>query len=300
MISSADILCIGGAVQDRKFVLAAPLQPGTSNPARSSRSFGGVARNVCENLAHLRLATALMTRVGEDAAGAEMIRHLDALGVDTTLVETDPARATAEYAAVLSGDGRLELGVADMAIFDGLAVLEMLQNPLPGWIFADCNLPAFEINALLGAARQGRFKLALDCVSVAKSARLPLDLTGINLLFANADEASALLNAALPPSRAAEALRARGAAAVVVTLGADGLVLADAECTLHLPAGQVAIVDVTGAGDALIAATLAGLIQGADLRQAAQRGMAAAAATLGSSLSVRADLVQILAERPVI
>ena len=87
------ILCIGGAAVDRKFRLAEPPRAATSNPGRGVSSFGGVARNVAENLARLGRRAALISAVGDDADGAALVAHLAALGVDTDGVlrrATDP------------------------------------------------------------------------------------------------------------------------------------------------------------------------------------------------------------------
>ena len=289
-MQDVQILCIGGAVLDRKYCLAAPLQPATSNPACASQNFGGVARNVCENLARLGLHSALATRVGADAAGREIIDQLGSLGIDTSCIIIDPACPTAEYVAVLAEDGKLELGLAAMQIFDALDLADIWRPPVPAWVFADCNLPPAQILRLLDAAREPGVALAVDAVSVAKSRRLPADLTGLSLLFANGDEAAAMLGAGLPPREAALALRARGAQAVVVTMGADGLVLADAIGAAHFPAVPVKAVDVTGAGDALIAMCLARLIAGSSLAGAVRAGIEAAALTVACKTSVHPDL----------
>ena len=290
MGAAAEILCVGGAAADRKFALQGPLIAGTSNPARGASHFGGVARNVCETLARLGIATALSTRIGTDAAGRQMLEHLHSLGAGTGLIQVDPARTTAEYIAVLAADGGLEFGVADMAIFDAIAEDESLLAEKPRWIFADCNLPSAILAHLAASAAGEGIRLAVDCVSVAKSARLPADLSGIHLLFANADEAAAAAGSGLAKAEAAAALIARGAEAVVVTLGADGLVLVRRGAVSPLPAVPALVTDVTGAGDALIAVTLAALAKGADLVAALQLGQRAAALTIGSASSVRADL----------
>jgi len=65
---------------------------------------------------------------------------------------------------------------------------------------------------------------------------------------------------------------------VVVTLGARGLVAATS--TGRVIAGrppQVAVVDTTGAGDALVGALAAALDRGADLDAALREGLAAGA-----------------------
>ena len=54
------VLCAGGAVVDRLLHLHAPAVPATSNPARAAASYGGVARNVAENLARLGVDVGLV------------------------------------------------------------------------------------------------------------------------------------------------------------------------------------------------------------------------------------------------
>lgn len=49
------IVCIGAANLDRKLRTLAPLQLGTSNPASAEEVFGGVARNIAENLTRLAI-----------------------------------------------------------------------------------------------------------------------------------------------------------------------------------------------------------------------------------------------------
>ncbi|HEU4518527.1 MAG TPA: PfkB family carbohydrate kinase, partial [Microvirga sp.] len=106
------VVCVGGAVRDRKLRSAGPLVPGTSNPVRSERSFGGVARNVAENLARLGVATALVSLVGDDGEGRAIRAHLGRAGVDTRFVAVADGQATAEYLAVLPPSGELAFGLA--------------------------------------------------------------------------------------------------------------------------------------------------------------------------------------------
>ena len=47
------IICIGGANVDRKLYAKHEIANGTSNPVKSSRTVGGVARNIAENLGRL-------------------------------------------------------------------------------------------------------------------------------------------------------------------------------------------------------------------------------------------------------
>jgi ribokinase len=79
----------------------------------------------------------------------------------------------------------------------------------------------------------------------------------------------------------AEALIARGADRVVVSLGADGLVFADGERHIVLPALPATVVDVTGAGDAMLAAAFLGVLQGLPPVRYLEAGRLAAALTCG-------------------
>ncbi|NBJ13385.1 carbohydrate kinase family protein [Microvirga arsenatis] len=294
------VICIGGAAVDRKYRACAPIRPGTSNPVTSERSFGGVARNVAETLARLGLKVSLASVLGSDDNGRALLEDLERLGIDTKPMTVCDDHATAEYVAVLQPDGELALGLANMAILDRLtpALLRgILSDAGSAWLFADCNLPSETLHALVAFARQHSVMLALDAVSTPKVMRLPRDLTGVGTLFLNLDEARAFM---IQPEAAAEdaagALLACGAERVVLTLGADGLLAADPRGIERIAAVSARIVDATGAGDSLIATTLAALGKGCSLPDAARLGTAAAALTVESPASVRPDLSFALLE----
>ena len=288
------VICIGGATVDRKYRVGAPIQLGTSNPATSERSFGGVARNVAENIARLGTSACLVSILGDDENGHAIHSHLAGLAIDTRHVVVSRDHATAEYVAVLEPDGDLALGLADMAIFDALspALLRDIWPDLSGaWIFADCNLPSATLHELVRLARRDAAMLAIDAVSTRKATRLPRDLSGIGLLFLNLDEARALLDEpSASPEDLAAALLDRGADRAVLTLGEGGLIAMDRSGVTRVEAMPVQVVDATGAGDALIAGTLLAMLNGRSLAQAARMGTVAAASTLGCRDSVCPDL----------
>ena len=299
------VVCVGAAAIDRKYHAAAPLVAGTSNPARGARSFGGVARNVAENLVRLGVATGLVSVVGDDANGRDLLRQLSDLGVDVSQVRVSALSATAEYLAILDPSNDLALGIADMAIFDYFDIA-MLDRAWPhlaaaALVFADCNLPAPVLAALIGRVRNGGRLLAVNAVSGPKAARLPADLAGIGVLFVNRDEAAVILGREASPDVMAAALQARGAARVVVTLGAEGCLVAEAGGTMRIAAVRGVARDVTGAGDALIAGTIYRLMAGAPLVQAAATGARLAALTVASEATVvpglTADMLAV-APRP--
>ena len=296
--TTGGILCIGGAAIDLGLRLQGPTILGTSNLAEAASSFGGVARNVAELLARFGADTALLSAVGEDAAGAGLLEHLRSVGVDTSRSFVVPGGETARYIAVLDEAGELVIGVNAMQVSAAVTAERIRSTELPGagWVFAECNLDPDTIASVL--ARVGEhpgLRLAVDTISVPKVARLPADLSGIDLLFTNVDEANALLGLDEPRSTAgglalSAALRDRGIDAVVVTLGDRGHVSRSADGAWWSGSVAAEVVDVTGAGDALIAGTLAGVHRGLDLATASRDGALAAALTAESPHVAPPDL----------
>lgn len=369
---------------DLKYRLSAPPVAGTSNPASAGTSFGGVARNVAENLAGLGVQVALVTAVGDDAGGLALAAHLRARGVGVAQVERRPG-ATAQYVAVLDPAGDLVLGIAAMDVLDEITAdrIESAWTGDPGtgdldpepdggsrdggtagehcgtaaadWLFCDANLSAGVLADVLQRAGSAGLPVAVDAVSTPKATRLPADLSGIAVLSCNADEARTWLRhhggSRVDPNRVGEArvdddsvtdglvadgladdgpvdggpvdgdrvdddrvdarrvddglalarrLRNAGAGGVLLTLGAAGVVVAQGDGERWLPAVPAAALDVTGAGDALIAGTLAGLLAGGSLADAVAVGTALAAHTVASPQSVLTsapgDVLALLAD----
>jgi pseudouridine kinase len=295
------ILCIGGALIDRTYRLKAALTPATSNPAVVEVGFGGVARNVAENLARLGARTRLAAVIGDDATGDWLLAHLDRAGVDTTLLSRTIA-TTAEYAAILDGaTGELHLAVVAMeeaeAAMDARLEAVLAAATADAILLADANLSAEALAVVRDHARATGAFLAVDAVSVAKSGRMKTPLDGVALIKAGADEAATILGTMAEPDALAAGLVRAGAGCALVTAGARGAWLADLAGVVHAAALPCRPVSVSGAGDALMAAVLWRMALGATARDALPWGLAAAAATTEASGSVHPDLSPAFLER---
>jgi len=169
------------------------------------------------------------------------------------------------------------------------------------WVFADCNLPAEALFALIDRCKNASCHLAIDAVSTHKVMRLPKDLNGIDLLFMNIDEANAILGQTNPHTsegakQSALALQKAGAGMAVVSAGAQGMAVAGRETVDFVNAVRADPVDMTGAGDAMIAATLHRLLEGDEIFDAARTGALAATLTTECNASVLPDLSAELIE----
>lgn len=297
------ILCIGAANLDRKLRTVGTLALGTSNPARQTESFGGVARNIAENLVRLGAPTSLVTAVGSDASGRALLAHADETGIDTRGALRVDGAASGTYTAVLDQDGDMRVALADMQINealtpDFLATREQ-QRAGAALVVADLNLPRESVAALLTGAMRDGVPLVIVAVSEPKIARLPRDLHGLRLLILNLGELAARAGRALATDAdigaACTELQRDGAQDVIVTRGAEGVMFtaADGMRRLEIPAAApcAEIVDVTGAGDAFAAAVCWTLYNGeTDLELACRRGQLLAAMTVASAQTVAPQL----------
>jgi pseudouridine kinase len=296
------VVCIGAANLDRKLRSNSTLALRTSNPASAVESFGGVARNIAENLARLGTQVALLTATGKDSSGAALLAHAEALGIDTRGALTLDDAASGTYTAVLDQDGEMVVALADMALYDRIdaafVASRQAQLASSSLLVADLNLPLDTVEALRQEAKRVDAPLVLVAVSEPKMARLPRELDGVSLLILNAGELATRVGRPLARDGELEAamrdVQAQGVRDLVVTRGAEGVLLTTADGILHLPAQAAEVVDVTGAGDAFAAAVCWSLLQspGQDhaLELACRRGLALSALTLGVAETVYPQL----------
>ncbi len=256
------VVVVGGINADLKARTTAPLVPGTSNPGTATLTPGGVGRNVAENLAHLGRPVALVGVVGDDDLGRLVLDATAAAGVDVSHVRTHPG-PTGSYTALL-------VAGAGMVVLDG-------------------NLPVATFTAARALAAEHGVPVVVDPVSVPKAARLAEEVRDLLAVTPSQGELEALGGVA--------ALLARGVALVWERRGASGSVLhaGSGAGAVELAAPGTEVVDVTGAGDAMLAAWCHAVLSGRGHTEAAAYAHEAAALTVASPLTVRPDLEEMLA-----
>ena len=300
------VVVFGGACADVIARSSAPPVARTSNPGRTVFGHGGVGRNVAENLARLGTPTSLVAMVGRDPFGDALLAASAAAGVDVSaVVRTDLATGT--WTAVLDDAGELVVSVADMTAVEALAPEDVRRTGAlvesAGLVVVDGNLTAPTVAAIAALAAACGTDVVLEPVSVPKAARVaPVLDDGVPWLAVtpNRDELAALTG--LPTGTddevgaAVDALHERGVAQVWVRDGAQGSVLSVEGTRTRLAAVPGPVADVTGAGDAALAAYCHALLGGRDPVAAAAYGHAAAALTIEVAGSVRQDLTARMVE----
>jgi len=133
-----------------------------------------------------------------------------------------------------------------------------------------------DVSETVTLLHRARRRGARAVLNLAPFAALPRDtLAAASVLVVNSVEAAALAGH-LAVMADASALAAALGTAVVVTLGAEGAVLAQAGDETRVAALPVAVRDTTGAGDALVGVLGSGLARGLALDEALRRAVAAA------------------------
>lgn len=223
------------------------------------------------------VALATLREAGVDTAGVATLEgptglaliHVDAHGRNTITV-------------VPGANGSVRSTQADARLVDARPLV-MLQ----------LEVPLAEVIALAQRARAAGARVVLN---VAPPTALPdALLDAVDVLIANEHEAAVIAHdAGLPgaPREFCAAAADRWRLAAVVTLGAAGVVAADASHAYQVDAARVEVVDTTAAGDAFAGALAAALDRGATLPDALADGAAA-----GSHACTRAGAQASLASR---
>ena len=289
MTSEAHVLVIGAASIDTKGRPNQAIRPGTSTPGSVRASAGGVARNIAENLARLGESVVLLTAVGEDDAGRFILQQARQSGIEVSQVVVTPDHSTASYLAILDVAGNLVMSIYDMGIIgDTISARYIRQQRIlfqkAKMIVLDANVPPEALRAVFRMARSFGLPVCADPTSASLAPVLRPHLHQLTLTTPNAAEAEALCGVRVTDREsglaAAHRLVGMGVQIAITTLGATGLVYATSHESGHIPAIDSEIADLTGAGDALTAAVVFGLLNDVAVDEAVRLGVSAAALTV--------------------
>lgn len=298
--TSGLVLVIGSSGLDVVARLENSLEMGTSNPALIRTSFGGVARNVAENLARLGQPVSLLSVIGKDRLGEDILAHARGAGVDVSAVYTTDKYPTGFYMGVIDEFGGRQFAFDDMRVMDELTDAYLVYNEdlfeKASLLFLDSNLSESALKKAFSLARKHNLPVCADPTSSSLAARLKPYLRQIKLIVPNSLEAGILINHPFDPSNSQDSQEAtrklvnKGVEIAFVTLGEFGMCYANSETVGYVPAIRTTVADPTGAGDALAAAVIYGLMNDIEIDDTARLGVSAATLALKYPGTVYPDL----------
>lgn len=294
------VLVIGATLLDTKGKPNAGLEPGTSNPAEIRSTRGGTGRNVAENLARLGAEVVLVSAVGNDVTGEQLLMRTGEAGVNLDYVLTVPDQPTGSYIALLEPDGLLAVALDDVRVQEAISPAFLRHNrelfAAADMIMMDGSLTAAAMQTVVELAREAGKPLCADPSSVRLAYKLRPYLPYLHLVVPNEAEEAELCevefmghdpNASLALARR---LVSSGVTNVVVTLSDYGLDYATGDEMGYIPPKFSRMVDSTGTGDAVTAAIMFGMLNDLPVIEAIRLGAAAAWLTLETTETVVPDL----------
>ncbi len=295
----APALVIGASGVDIVGRLRGELVAWTSAPAQIRFSWGGVARNVAENLARLGQPTYLITALGEDETGDRLYAATEAAGVHIHAARSIE-HPTGAYLAAVNHSGALQVAMDDMRAISALTP-EFIRRQEDLFqeasvLFVDANLPKDTLRTVMSMARKAKLPVCADPTSTGLASRLKPYLPRLKLITPNRFEAEvfcqgcAQINNRRLALEAAKSLVSQGVEIAVITMAEIGLCYATSETNGFIQAVRTEVVDPTGAGDALSAALIFALLNDIPIDDAVRLGVSAASLTLGFRGAVVPDL----------
>ncbi len=295
-MASYDVVCVGSSVVD------IPLQPvdrsvfdSVSYPVEDiSMRVGGDALNESIILSRLGAKVALVTAVGDDAAGNFILESATRAGVDvtgttvreglTTSLNVGLVRPDGERTFITNRNGSLwkteESDIQADAYLDGriLAFGSIFNNPL---------LSGAWMSELFAKAKKAEMTVCADMVPSRIGTGLneiSQALRYVDYFFPNADEAVALTGAR-DESEAADILLGQGVGTVVLKVGKRGCLVRGKDIDTIVPAfvrDDVESIDTTGAGDNFASGFIRALLDGKSPEECAVFANGVAAVSVGA------------------
>ncbi len=288
MSQNSDILCIGSVLWDVIGRSASAMRQGSDVPGRITRLPGGVAMNIAMTLVRFGMTPTLLTAIGRDAEGDELVHACSRLGMVTKHIYRSQDLPTDRYMAVEGANG-LIAAIADAHSLEaaGAKILRPLMHgplgyentPFEGPIALDGNLTLDLLEEIAQSPAFARADLRVAPASPGKAERLlPFLKHARATLYVNLEEAGLLCQREFTDSEsAAKGLLDRGALRVLVTDGGNSATVGLDSNILTQKPPSVLVTRVTGAGDTFMAAHIVAESSGADSEEALRRALHAAA-----------------------
>ena len=264
MQKKLDIICIGSVLWDVIGRSTNKMSLGSDKPGKIIKIPGGVALNLAMALQKNGFNSSLLSAIGADNDGDQLIEQIKIRGIDTEHIYRAKSFPTDKYMAVEGSNGLIG-AIADTHTLEKCEkyILSPLENgklyklnePWTGIIILDGNLTENLLNKINSDPLYRNIDLRIAPASPGKAARLRTCLNGnVKTVYMNLEEANLIVNQNFNEScSAALALLNAGFKRAVVTNGGNKVTVAEKDYQISITPPNVAVVRVTGAGDVFMA-----------------------------------------------
>ena len=291
------IVVLGAVFVDIKGYPEGIYIPAGRNAGRVEQIYGGVSRNVTEDIANCELRPTFVSLVDDTAVGADVIRRLKNHKVDTQYMRQVPD-GMGTWLAVFDHEGDVVASISKRPNL--MPILNILEEK-GDEIFSRADSIVIEVDmdkAIVKKTLSLAKKYGKPVYGVVANMSIGLErrdfLKELSAFVCNIQEAGLLFCTDFSentPQELVEMISRRVIQAripkLVVTLGAQGAVYADRNGDKgYCPARTVEVKDTTGAGDSFCAGLSVGLTYGKSLKEACEIGTYLAASVIVTTENV--------------
>ena len=248
--------------------------------------FGGVGRNIAENLARLNFEVEFLSVFGQDDFSKRIIESCDSLGIITKNSLKLKDTNTSIFMAIMDIENDMALAINDMHIYDDIPNSFILNNlqliNKKEFCVLETNMPLYILELVTNELPNMHF--ALDAVSGKKALKAKTILGKLSILKCNLLEAELLSEIKVDSSDDHEKLVqyfiSLGVKKVFITLGKDGIIYGDSKGFYQYKIKVLKPLNTIGAGDSFMAGLLYGESKNYDIHQMVKFANACAQITI--------------------
>lgn len=267
-----------------------------SNPGRVRVSFGGVCRNIAENMARLGINTKFISIIGDDEKGKSILKYAREIQLDMEDSLIVKGESTPTYMAILNETGEMESAIVDMNITERLtpefvdSKADLIRNA--EYMVMDVDNP--EIVEYILTKYEGATRFILDPVSAAKAQNIRHLISKFHTIKPNRHEAEVLSGIMIKTlddvKRAGRYFRGLGIQDVFISLDCDGIYYNNGTDEGIIKAKDVEVINVTGAGDSCIAGLGYGYMKHFNIRDMLKYAIAMSVITITHEETIHPDM----------
>ena len=255
------ILVLGASIVDIFGFCGRSYAQRDSIPGHIKISFGGVCRNIAENLARVGVNTQFISTLGDDENGKSILEHSRKLGYNMENSLFLEGESTPTYLAILNHQGEMESAVVDMESLNKMDEVfvdgkhEVFENA--EYTIVDSDNPVL-LEYIL-KKYQGKSKFILDPVSAKKARKIRHLIKYFHTIKPNRFETEALCGFKIETNddlrKAGKFFIEQGVKNVFISLDADGIyyITSEGEEGTLACCEPIDVKNVTGAGDSFVA-----------------------------------------------
>ena len=297
--SKFDLLAVGEVLAD---IISKDLVPSFKEADEFRRYFGGSPANITMNVSSLGAESALLSKVGADGIGEYLMEKLITGGVDvsgvvkskkhnTSVVMVTQSKESPDFIAYRDAEKYIEEADIKENLIDNTKIIHLSTFALSAPVTRNTLLEVVKLAekkdkviSLDPNYRPQLWEGEEDGVEFIKGL-----LEKVSIVKPSLDDAEALFGAGYSPQEYIKKFHGLGVELVILTLGANGVLVSNPQEGLKLATYAEEVVDTTGAGDAFWSGLYSSLVDGDELKTAIKVGNATAALAL-QQVGALADL----------